>query len=148
MKSLVTALGFALGIATSSAFAADAVVINVPVHFNSIDPAVQTVSIRCFLKGKNPLTGNDESFQAYKTIELPLVNGDYTGPSPITLTFKTEDLSQDEQAKLKSLTQVSCQFFLVIAGSAKIPYGSEPPGPLGHKAGTPFHQNSSLKVTK
>lgn len=123
-----------------AALATDAFTISVPVEFHSLNAAVTAVRIRCTLQSRDAVTGSLSTFgpAAGKSTDLPLTGGNYTGPTPLTFVFATEDFSPAQQAILSSVTGGRCWFNLLTPTGQYIPYGGETTPVLAQRPGTPF----------
>ena len=152
MKISILAVALGAMLAASPAMAIDAVTLLVPVHFNNLSSDVQKVAINCQLKGINPNTGFESDLSGDNSdhvVYLPLTNGNYVGPSPVSVVFKTENFpSATDQLLLANPSTLSCQFSFVTATGNYVPYYYTTTPLLGHQAGTAFDQNAQITVPK
>ena len=137
-------------VAASPALGADLFTINVPVEFKSLNSAITGVEINCHIQGKDPVTFNTRNFGSAmgKSVTLPVTGGNYTGPSPVAVVFKTEDFSSDEQKSLSSVTGGTCHFTLNAGGNSYQPYGGETSPTLAQKPGAPFKWTTTFTFPK
>ena len=153
MKNLTLgaiAAGLCFAVALPAA-AADAFTITVPVEFKSLHPDIKSVRIHCRLRGPDPATGSvrDWGDAMGKSINLPLTNGNYTGPAQVNIVFKTEDFSPQDQTNLGAINQAACNFILVANnGTLYSPTGAQNTPVLGAKPGTQIKQNVKATIPK
>jgi hypothetical protein len=135
MKSLVIPILVALlGLSAAPALAADVFTVNVPYQFAALDPSITSVGIFCQVRGYEPVTNKFMTFAPVKNTSVPIVKGAASGQ--VTLVFKTEDFSAQQQAILGAVTDAQCHFSLVTSTGSYFPYGNETQPVLAHKAGT------------
>ena len=84
-----------------------------------------------------------------KSKNLPLTNGNYTGPGMIAILFDTADFTAQEQASLGNVTAAACSFGLQSTdGNLYIPYGNETTPVLAHKPGTVLRSTTQAPIPK
>lgn len=151
MKTLRGARFFAaLFMAASPALGADLLTINVPVEFKSLNSSITGVEINCHVQGKDPVTFLTRNFGSAmgKSVTLAVTGGNYTGPSPVAVVFRTEDFSSDELKSLSSVAGGTCHFTLNAGGVGYQPYGGETSPTLAQKPGAPFKWTTSFTFPK
>ncbi len=134
-----------------AAWATTAFTINVPVSFQSLNAAIVQVVITCHVSGNDPVTGQNRNFGPVmgKSVNLPLANGNYTGPGTVAVLFDASDFTTQEQASLANVTQATCSFGLQSTdGNLYIPYGSETTPVLAHKPGTVLRSSTQAAIPK
>jgi hypothetical protein len=152
MKMIATVFAVAASalVLAPAALAADAFTITVPVEFKSLHPDIKSVRVICHVRGPDPATGKlrDWGSDPYgKSVNLALTNGNYTGPAQVTVVFRTEDFTPQEQANLGAINQATCNFGLSAAdGKLYAPTGAQNTPLLGAKPGTTIHQNVSAPI--
>ncbi len=132
----------ALAMMTTPAFAADVFSVTVPYQFASLDPSVTAISIACRVRGYEPVTKKFMTFTSNKFTTVPVVKG-AAGPGQVTIVFKTEDFTDNEQVILSAVTDAQCNFNLVTATGSYAPSDSATQPVMAHKAGTPLNTYST-----
>ena len=139
----------ALTLGAGSAFAADAFTLLVPVEFKSLNPEVKSVLIHCALSGEDRATRRNRTFGRPKSLSLPIVNGNYTGFSPVKVVFAMEDFSSQERALLNDVREAQCGFDLVTDRGTLAPAnGATNDAILMHRPNTPYETVSRGAVPK
>ncbi len=137
----------ALSLSIAPALAADVFTVNVPYQFASLDPSVKSISIACRVRGYEPVTKKFMTFTPTKSGSVPVVNG-AAGPAQLTVVFKTEDFTLQEQTILSAVTDAQCNFGLVTPTGTYAPTDASMQPVMAHKAGTKLQTFSTGSFPK
>ena len=118
MRTL-TRLAAILALTVSTAApAVDLFTVNVPVDVKTLNAAATSIGVNCALNWRNPAASGMDQFGPLKfSTRYPLTGGSYTGPSPLTFVWRTEDFSAVDLPNVPIVLGGSCQL-TIYAGSA------------------------------
>jgi hypothetical protein len=135
------AFAFSFALAAAPPKAKANITVNVPVEFKNLNAAVTTIDVTCKLTGKDPITLAPKNV-GDETRSLRVLDGNYTGPSPVTFIFSsTSDSGSDSKnEELLTATGGSCEFGLVTRDSGGKPTAGDTRPVFAQQPGTPFKQ--------
>ncbi len=95
--------------------------INVPVEFHSLNEHVQTVRVSCFLRDRDPVTGNLETVGNYSFTDIhPDAGGNYNGT--VAVSWGQQGLSATQLTQIADpALNASCSFGLIIGDAQYVP---------------------------
>ncbi len=133
-------IGVLIALATSpAAFAVDLFTVNVPMDVKNLNAAITHVSVYCSLWMRNPVTGALGPIGPNKfSSEYAPVGGNYTGPSPLTFVWRTEDFAVADLSNLSYVTGGMCQLGLEAGSDRYAPTGGSSSPVLASKPGTTY----------